>query len=51
MANMIMTSQNSYETFVSNELVIKFVPMAVLGLLGLNTLFNMFMLVVEFKCG
>lgn len=46
-----MKSQNSYETFVSNELVTKFVPMGVLSLLGLNTLFNMFMLVVEVRYG
>lgn len=51
MANFIMNSQDPYETFVSNAFITKFVPMAVLSLLGLNILLNVFMFIVEVKCG
>jgi hypothetical protein len=49
--NITMTSNNSSETFVSNSLVVKAFPIAVMGLLSLNLMFNMFFWGLEIKFG
>lgn len=48
---MTMASQDAYDTFVNNSLIIKVIPMAVLGLLAINMLFNAFLWVMEIKFG
>jgi hypothetical protein len=46
-----ITGSDSYETFVNNSLVVKAFPMAVMGLLCLNLIFNLFLWVLEIKFG
>jgi hypothetical protein len=46
---MTITGNDSYETFVNNSLVVKAFPMAVMGLLCLNLIFNIFLWALEIK--
>jgi hypothetical protein len=48
-ANITMTSQDPFETYVNNTMITKVIPLVVTGLLGFNLLLNTFLLIVEIK--
>lgn len=51
LSNIIMTTNDPFNTFVQNAFIVKVVPMMVLALLSLNLLFNTGLMVLEVNFG